>query len=48
MPKTEQFYYFTSTKYALEAIKKRRLKAAELDKTNDPYELLGFSIGQLR
>ncbi len=44
MPKTEQFYYFTSTKYALEAIKKRRLKAAELDKTNDPYELLGFRL----
>ena len=47
MPKTEQFYYFTSTKYALDDIKKRRLKAAELDKTNDPYELLGFRLDNL-
>ena len=40
MPKTERLYYFTCTKYALEGIQKRRLKATQLDKTNDPFELL--------
>ena len=40
MPKTKRFYYFTPTKYALEAVKNRRLKVAELDKANDPYEIL--------
>ena len=47
MPETKQFYYFTSTKYALEAVKDRQLKAAELDKTNDPYELFGFRLDSL-
>ena len=40
MPETNRFYYFSPTKYALEAVKNHRLKIAELDKTNDPYELL--------
>lgn len=40
MARTERFYYFTPTKYALAGVKDRRLKAAELDKANDPYELL--------
>ena len=40
MSEPELFYYFTSTKYALEAVKNRRLKVAELDKTNDPYEFM--------
>ena len=40
MPEPELFYYFTPTKYALEAVKNHRLKAAELDKANNPYELM--------
>ena len=40
MPEPKLFYYFTPTKYAMEAVKNRRLKAAELDKTNDPFEFL--------
>ena len=40
MPKMERFYYFTRTKYALEAVKNRELKAAELNKANDPFEFL--------
>ena len=40
MSKPERFYYFTPTKYALEGVKDLRLKAAELDKANDPYELM--------
>ena len=37
---TKRFYYFTPTKYALENLENRRLKAAELDKANDPFEFL--------
>ena len=44
MPRTKQLYHFTSAKYALEAISMRRLKAAELDKTNDPYEALAVCL----
>ena len=40
MAQPELLYYFTSTKYALESVQNRQLKVAELDKTNDPYELL--------
>ena len=40
MPATERFYYFTPTKYALEGVKNRRLKVAELEKANDPFEFL--------
>ena len=42
MAQPELLYYFTLTKYALEGVKNRRLKVAELDKTNDPYDLLPF------
>ncbi|MDF0378469.1 DUF2971 domain-containing protein [Methylophilus sp. YYY-1] len=37
-------YYLTSEKWALEAIKKRRLKLSRLDEMNDPFELLGVSL----
>ena len=40
MAQPELLYYFTPTKYALESVQNRRLKVAELDKTNDPYEML--------
>ena len=40
MSETMRLYHFIPTKYALEDISKRRLKAAELATTNDPYELL--------
>ena len=39
MPETKRLYYFTEAKYALQDIERRRLKIAELDKTNDPLEL---------
>ena len=42
--RTMPLYHFTSAKYALEAINMRRLKAAELDKTNDPYEVLAVEL----
>ena len=42
MPETKRLYYFTPTKYGLKAVKHLRLKTAELDKVNDPYELLPF------
>ena len=44
MSETKQFYYFTLTKYALEAVRNRQLKATELNKANDPYELLPFQL----
>ena len=44
MPETKQFYYFTLTKYALEAVRNRQLKATELNKANDPYEMLPFQL----
>ena len=44
MPETKQFYYFTLTKYALEAVRNRHLKATELNKANDPYEMLPFQL----
>ena len=40
MPNVERFYYFTRTKYALEAVRNRELKVAELNKANDPFEFL--------
>ena len=44
MPETNRFYYFTTAKYALEAVKNHQLKAAELNKANDPYETLPFQL----
>ena len=42
MPETEPLYYFTSTTYALEGLRDRRLKSTKLSKTNDPFELLAY------
>ncbi|MDQ0326321.1 hypothetical protein J2R99_002190 [Rhodopseudomonas julia] len=36
-----RLYHFTSAKYGLEAIRKRRLKVAEILELNDPFEFLG-------
>ena len=44
MTEAKKLYYFTSAKYALEAIKYRHLKIAELDKVNDPYETLAVAF----
>ena len=46
MTEPERLYYFTPTKYALEGVKNRRLKVAEMDKANDPFELLPFGFGE--
>ena len=40
MPETKQLYHFLPAKFAIEAIEKRRLKAADLDQANDPFESL--------
>ena len=42
MTEPGRLYYFTPTKYALEGVKNCRLKVAELDKANDPFEGLPF------
>ena len=42
MPKTKRLYYLTCTKYALEDIQKHRVKASELDNTNDIFESLSY------
>ncbi len=44
---TKQLYHFTTAKYSLKAIRDRRLKAAELDKTNDLFEWLPYR-GEMR
>jgi len=33
-----RFYHFLSQKYALKALKKKRLKLSVIDKLNDPFE----------
>ena len=47
MPKTLMLYHFMPTQYALQAVEKRRLKVADFDRVNDPYELLGFRLDSL-
>ncbi|WP_419695437.1 DUF2971 domain-containing protein [Mesorhizobium muleiense] len=39
-----RLYYFTSDKYGLSALEKRRLKIARLNELNDPFEFLGWNI----
>ena len=43
----ETLYHFTCTKYALEGIQKRRVKASELDNTNDLFESLSYRSGSV-
>ena len=47
MPKTLRLYHFLRAEHALRAMEAGRLKAANLDEVNDPYECLtvGFSSG---
>ena len=40
MPRVKQLYHFLPTKFALKAIERRQLKAADLDRVNDPFEAL--------
>ena len=42
---TKRLYHFTCTKWALTAIRDRRLKGAQLDNTNDVFDLLSISRG---
>ena len=44
MPETKCLYHFTKANYALQAIEERRLKIANLDKANDPYEVLAIAL----
>ena len=45
MPETLRLYHFLRTEHALRAMEAGRLKAANLNEVNDPYEYLtiGFS-----
>jgi hypothetical protein len=38
------FYYFTSAKYGIENLKRRRLKISDFLNVNDPFELLGIEL----
>lgn len=40
MPAKLRLYYFTTERYALEAIRDQRLKIARLNELNDPFEFL--------
>ena len=37
-------YHFISAEYALDDLRKRRLKVSFLEDMNDPFELLGGSL----
>jgi len=37
-------YYFTSTIYGIENLKRRRLKISDFSNVNDPFELLGIEL----
>jgi hypothetical protein len=37
-------YYFTSAKYGIENLKRRRLKISDFSNVNDPFELLGIEL----
>jgi hypothetical protein len=39
-----RLYYFTSQKYGMAAIRKRRLKIARINDLNDPFELLAWNL----
>ena len=44
MTGTKRLYHFMHAGHALQAIERRRLKAADLDKVNDPFECLTISL----
>ncbi len=44
-PSCKVYYHFLPAKYALYGIEKRQLKVATFDDVNDPFELLGISLG---
>lgn len=37
-------YYFTSAKYAIQNLRKNRLKISDFSNVNDPFELLGIEL----
>ena len=39
-----RLYYFTTAEYGLAAIRDQRLKIAEIEQLNDPFEFLGFEL----
>ncbi|MGH0214370.1 hypothetical protein NKY66_10695 [Sinorhizobium meliloti] len=39
-----KLYHFISQRYALSAIKDRRLKIASINELNDPFEFLGWNL----
>ena len=44
MPEKKPLYHFMRTEHALQAIERRRLKFADLNKVNDPYESLPIGL----
>jgi hypothetical protein len=38
------FYYFTSAKYGIENLQRKRLKISDFSNVNDPFELLGIEL----
>ena len=44
MPETKPLYHFMRTENALQAIERHRLKFADLNKVNDPYESLSIGL----
>ena len=39
-----RLYHFINKKYGLESLSLKRLKIAQIDKLNDPFELLGVEL----
>jgi Protein of unknown function (DUF2971) len=44
MSNSERLYHFTTSKYALDDLSKRRLKIAQFDDLNDPFELKSVNL----
>lgn len=41
---TQRVYYYTASKYALESIRKKRIKVSRIEDLNDPFEMLACDI----
>jgi hypothetical protein len=44
MNKPDRLYHFTTAKFALDDLRNRRLKIAQLDDLNDPFELKSVNL----
>lgn len=39
-----RLYYFTSSRFGLEAIRDKRIKVSRISSLNDPFELLAYDL----